>query len=405
MNVLLVHNFYQQPGGEDQVFAEEANLLENRGHRVGRLTMDNDSIDGMGKLTVARKTIWNREAQEALRQSIREIDANVVHFHNTFPLVSPAAYYAAHEQGAAVVQTLHNYRLICPTATFYRDGKVCEECLGRAVPWPGVLHACYRGNRLATATIAAMLAFHRAKRTWRDEVDIYIALTEFARSKFVEAGLPAEKIIVKPNFVDPDPGIGPGDGDFALFIGRLTEEKGVRTLMEAWKSLYPRCGLQLKIAGDGPLRQVVEEFCKGAPGAGIDFLGRRPLPEVYSMMGSARALMFPSEWYEGLPRTIVESLAKGTPVIASRLGSMTELIDHNRTGYLFEPGDREDLARQVEALLNQTDSARTQMRQAARLEYESRYTANQNYAVLIDSYDKAMAARGMVLQHTPSGEH
>src|ERR1022692_3000424 len=165
MNVLLVHNFYQQPGGEDQTFADEGSLLEKHGHSVGRFTMHNDEVNAMGKLTAARKTVWNGQARQSLRRAIRETGARVVHFHNTFPLISPAAYYAAHDEGAAVVQTLHNYRLMCVTATFCRDNHVCEDCLGRFVAWPGILHGCYRGNRAASAVTAAMQTFHRLKGT------------------------------------------------------------------------------------------------------------------------------------------------------------------------------------------------------------------------------------------------
>ena len=387
MNVLLVHNFLPHAGGDDQVFADEGALLEAQGHIVARFTMHNDAVQGMGKLELARKTIWNRDAQLLLRDAIRRIDADVVHFHNTFPLISPASYYTAHEQGAAVVQTLHNYRLLCPAATFYRDGHVCEDCLGRAVPWPAVAHRCYRGNRIAISAVTAMLSLHRMKRTWREQVDVYIALTEFSRQKFVQGGLPQERIVVKPNFVDPDPGIGAGDGSFVLFVGRLTDEKGILTLLKAWPPLYKRTGVVLKIAGDGPLRRAAEDACQ--EGAGIEFLGRCALPQVYAMMGAAQALVFPSQWYEGQPRTIVESLAKGTPVISSRLGSMSELIEDGRTGILFEPGDDEDLSRKTELMLAKGPD-RARMRLAARLEFESRYTAARNYPMLIECYELAV---------------
>src|SRR5688500_5602362 len=329
MNILLVHNFYQQPGGEDQVFADEAKMLRDRGHDVRQITVHNDAVDRMGKLALARRTIWTRAAYDALRDAAAAHRADVVHFHNTLPLISPAGDRAAHDAGAAVVQTLHNYRLLCPTATFYRDGGVCEDCMGKFVPWPGVWHKCYRDNRAASAVIATMLTVHRALRTYRDEVDVFIALTEFARRKFVEGGLPAEKIIVKPNFVDPDPGVGSGGGGYVLFVGRLTEEKGVGTLLQAWETLAGQ--VPLKICGDGPLRPRVESAAARTE-LNVQYLGRRPLDEVQLLMGESALLIFPSTWYEGLPRTIVESFAKGTPVLASDLGSMTELVADGRTG-------------------------------------------------------------------------
>src|SRR5688572_2171648 len=236
MNILLVHNYYQQPGGEDQVFADETRLLRDRGHAVRQHTVHNDAVGTMGRVELLGKTIWNRAAYDELRAVARQHRADVVHFHNTFPLVSPAGYRAAHDAGAAVVQTLHNYRLLCPVATFYRDGGVCEDCMGKLVPWPGVLHKCYRDNRAASAVIATMLTVHRAMRTYRDEVDVFVALTEFARRKFVEGGLPAEKIIVKPNFVDPDPAVGTGGGGLALFVGSLAQAKGVIPFLQIWQT-------------------------------------------------------------------------------------------------------------------------------------------------------------------------
>jgi glycosyltransferase involved in cell wall biosynthesis len=240
-----------------------------------------------------------------------------------------------------------------------------------------------------------MLAFHKLRGTYANQVDRYIALTEFARQKLVEGGVPAEKIRIKPNFVDPDPGAGDGSGDFALFVGRLTEEKGILTLLRAWRELFDRRGFILRIAGDGPLRQAVVDASASCPG--ILYQGRKSPAEVYQLMGQAQALVLPSQWYEGFPRTIVEAYAKGTPVLASRLGSMTELIRDQETGLLFEAGNPEDLARCAEALLG-SDTAgverRGRMRRAARLEFESRYTASANYPALVRIYGEALANIG-----------
>ncbi len=386
MKILVVHNFYQQPGGEDQVFADECALLESRGNTVERFSVHNAAVDSMGKLELARRTIWNSAAAAELADKVKQIDAAVVHFHNTFPLISPAAYQAVRKAGAAVVQTLHNYRLICPAATFFREGRVCEDCLGRTVAWPAVSHSCYRGNRSATAAVTAMLSYNRIRGTYKSDVDAYIALTQFSKQKFIEAGFPTAQIHVKPNFVDPDPGPGPGDGGYALFVGRLTEEKGIRFLLDAWKSIGKR--LPLKVLGDGPLRAEVEAAA-AASESRIEYLGRMPLPEIYDKMGKASVLVFPSLWYEGLPRTIVEAFAKGTPVVASRLGSMTELVSPGVNGQLFEPENEVDLALQVAAVLK----SGAEMRSMARKEFEMRYTAAQNYAELMKIYDSAVATR------------
>jgi glycosyltransferase involved in cell wall biosynthesis len=376
VRIVVAHNFYQQPGGEDQVFADETALLESHGHAVIRYTVHNDAVANTGKLALLGKTLWNRGIAREIGKVVRRERADIVHFHNTFPLISPAAYYAARRAGAAVVQTLHNYRLLCPGAMFLRDGAVCESCLGRA-PIPAVIHKCYRGSRAASAATAAMLMTHRMLATYRKRVDAYIALTEFGRQKFIAGGLPAERVLIKPNFVSPDPGVGEGRGGYAVFVGRLAPGKGVETLIEAWTKHTP--GMPLKVLGDGPLADLVS-------GPGVERLGRRPMAEVYDVIGNAAVLVMPSVWYEGLPKTLIESFAKGTPVIASRLGALAEAVRHGETGLHFNPGDAADLARQVGAIS-------PAMRQACRREYEARYTADKNYRVLTDVYRGALERR------------
>jgi glycosyltransferase involved in cell wall biosynthesis len=388
LNILVVHNFYQQPGGEDQVFRDEVELLRARGNAVSVFNVHNDEVAGLGKLKLARKTFWNDEAYQQVRDIVRRERIEIAHFHNTFPLISPAAYYGAKAGGAAVVQTLHNFRLHCPAATLFRDGHVCEECLGRAVAWPGVVHKCYRDNLAASATTAGMLAYHRFKGTWNDLVDLYIPLTKFAKRKFVEGGLPESKLFVKPNFVSPDPGERPGGGGYVAFIGRLSAEKGISTLTETWREhLADR--IPLKILGDGPLRQLVDD--KSVISAGVQWLGRRAMPEVYDILGRAEALIFPSRWYEGLPRTIIESFACGTPVIASDLGSMAELVRPGVTGQLFEAGNAAQLARHVDELLGDSNRL-SDLRRGARATFLRTYTADRNYPMLMEAYQRARSA-------------
>ena len=387
MKVVVVHNFYQQPGGEDQVFADETALLEGHGHEVIRHTLHNDAISGMSKLTVAGKTIWNSAAHAQLRDLVQRERPRVVHFHNTFPLFSPSVYSAARSAGAAVVQTLHNYRLICPDAQFFRDGRPCEDCLGKLVPWPGVVHRCYRGSLDASAVTAGMLAIHKLRGTYHHEVDAYIVLSEFARGKFLQAGLPAGKLMVKPNFVGPDPGVIPdsGAGGYVLFVGRLSRSKGIHTLLNAWKRMT--APIELKIAGDGELADAVR--AAAGKDSRIHFLGRRPLRDIYDLMADAALLVFPSIWYECLPKTIIESFAVGTPVIASRLGSMTELIADGRTGTHFTSGDADDLAVAVQRLIGNPVQLK-QMRRLARAEFEAKYTAEINYGLMADVYQAAL---------------
>lgn len=386
MRILLVHNRYQQAGGEDTALASELEMLTQRGQDVRAYVDDNHRISSMSRLSLAANTIWSHHSYRRLRDVIRHTRPDVVHFQNTFPLVSPAAYYAARHESVPVVQTLHNYRLLCPNALFYREGRVCEVCLRKWFPWPGVAHACYRGNRTATAVVATMLAVHRLVKTWERGVDVYVALTEFARQKFVEAGLPAERLAVKPNFIYPDPGEGGGCRDYALFVGRLSPEKGVRLLLRAWERLGH--DVPLKIVGDGPLAVDVARATQRMPG--VEWLGRRTPSEVYDLMGQAAFLVFPSEWYEGLPLTAVESFAKGTPIVAADLGAMSTVVRHRHTGLHFRPSDAEDLVRSVEWARTHPADVRV-MGRAARREYERYYTSDRNYDLLMAIYDTAIA--------------
>lgn len=384
MRVLLVHNQYQQPGGEDEVFIAEGELLEAYGHSVSRYVVHNDSVNGMSRLALAKDTIWNGSAYQDLRALIRKERPQVAHFHNTFPLVSPAAYYAARAEGVPVVQTLHNYRLLCSNALLFREGRVCEDCLKKTIPWPGMVRACYRGSRSSSGAVGAMLSAHRALGTWTGMVDLYVALTEFARQKFIQGELPAEKIVVKPNFLHADPGAGKGEGEYVLFVGRLSREKGVDTLLAAWERLRGR--VPLKIVGEGPLAPEVAEAAKRL--VGVEWVGKRPKDRVLALMKGAQALILPSVWYEGFPMVIVEAYATGLPVVASDLGSMSSLIDHGRTGLHFQPGNSEDLAAKLNwAYAHPNELGR--MRQEARKEFEAEYTAQRNYRSLMHIYRTA----------------
>jgi glycosyltransferase involved in cell wall biosynthesis len=375
--ILSVHNYYQQPGGEDEVFASEARLLEQHGHTVIRYTEHNTSI-GAGGLSNARDAVWSQKSFRSLR-SAAKAGLDVAHFHNTFPLISPSAYYAMRQMGVPVVQTLHNYRLLCPAANFLRNGAVCEACPESHSWLPAIRHRCYRDSRLATTAMTAMLTVHDIARTWRSMVSIYIALSEFARRKFIEGGLPAERITVKPNFLGSDPGTGKGEGGFALFVGRLTEEKGVRLLAQAWQKLS---GIPLVVAGKGPLDALEWP-------SDVVVVGHQSREQILSLMRDARVLIFPSICYECSPMTIIEAFACGLPVIASNIGSVPEYVAHRSTGLLFQPGDDEDLVRQVLWAFKQPDELHA-MRIAARCEYEQKYTPERNYKMLMDIYAMAI---------------
>jgi glycosyltransferase involved in cell wall biosynthesis len=384
MRVLTVHNNYQQPGGEEQIFATETALLESYGHEILRYTLDNDRIATTNPLLLAKNTLWNSTVYRDLRSLIRDKQPQVAHFHNTFPLISPAAYYAARDEGVAVIQTLHNYRLLCPNALFFRDGRVCEDCLG-TVPLPGVMHGCYRGSHSASAMVAATVSLHSLLGTWTEVVDAFIIYSQFAMNKFIEGGLPAEKLAFKTNFLHPVPAPGDGKGCYAVFVGRLSIEKGLGVMLAAWRQLGGK--IPLKILGDGPMAGLVTEAVAEMPE--IEWLGRRPLEEVYEIVGNASFLVFPSEWYETFGRVAIEAFAKGTPVVASNIGAIAELVDHQHNGLLFRPSDPNDLADQIEWLLAHPQKL-AQMRLTARSEFEAKYTANDNCKRLIEIYQTAL---------------
>jgi glycosyltransferase involved in cell wall biosynthesis len=386
VKILLVHNYYQQPGGEDLVVAVEARLLESRGHEVVRYTAHNDQVSSLSKLTLAQRTIWNQKTYRQLRRVITQHRPHIVHVHNTLPLLSPSVYYAAGAEGLPVVQTLHNYRLMCPAAVCFRSGHICTDCVGRPVAWPAIRHACYRGSRSASAAIATMLSVHRLIGTWQQKTSVYIALTAWARGMFIEAGLRADKLVVKPNFVDPDPGAGTGSGDYAVFVGRLSPEKGIQTLLRAWRVVGPQ--VRLLIIGEGPLASTVAAATHDLPS--VTWLGRRDPPEILSILRDAQFLVFPSEWYETFGRVIVEAFATATPVIAAGHGAAAELVADGVTGLHFRPGDPLDLAAKV-LHLNSHPQLRVRMRAAARKEFEDRYTAAVNYRLLLAIYRRAMA--------------
>jgi glycosyltransferase involved in cell wall biosynthesis len=386
MRVLILHNRYQLSGGEDTVVAQELNMLRERGHDAELLQLDNDDIQGLlSQIQTAVNSVYSQKSYELLRASLREKKPDVVHVHNFFPKFSPSVYAACTDSGVPVVQTLHNFRIICPGALLFRDGHVCQDCVGRIVAWPAVLHGCYRQSRVGTAVVSAGIAFHHLRGTWKDSVTRYIALTEFSRDQFIAGGLPASKIIVKPNSVD-DPGVGAHDQKFLLFAGRLTPEKGVRFLLDAVsRNLLP---LPLKIVGTGPLSDEVAALSAAGK---VHWLEQCSRAEVIRLMKAASCLLFPSLWFEGMPMVLVESFATGLPVIGSNLGSMSQLIKHEQTGLLFEPGNTQALVDSLNRLVSD-EALLSKMQQNARSEYLEQFETEANACRLLQIYEQAIAA-------------
>jgi len=385
-SVLVIHNRYQQPGGEDAVVRAEVDLLRTAGHKVVQFTRDNSEIAAYGpveRASLAFRTLWNQESYAELRAVIHKERPDIAHCHNFLPLVSPAAYYACRSAGVPVVQTLHNYRLFCPAGTLFVNGQRREQCLWSITH--GALSRCYRNSRLQTATVSLMLAAHHVYGTWNSCVDAYLTPSQFCRDYFVRAGLPEAKVHLKPNFLARDPGKRTGRGDYALFVGRLSAEKGVLETIEAWREVPE---VRLLLAGDGPLyheaRRLAERY-----GGHIELLGQLHPEETLARIKGARFLVFPSRWYEPFGLSLLEAAACGVPAIASRIGAIPELVIHYHTGLLFDPDNFTELVEQVRWACSHP-AEMEEMGSAARHLYLERFTAERNYESLINIYRALM---------------
>jgi glycosyltransferase involved in cell wall biosynthesis len=392
MKVLLVHNRYRSsaPSGEDAAVRNEHRMLEKRGVQVVAFDRCNDDIDQSSlaaRAAVVANTIWSQRSRSELRKVVRHLRPDIVHVHNTFAMLSPSVYGACKAEGVPVVQTLHNFRFFCPAALFLRDGKPCEECVDRSL-LQSVRHRCYRGSAGATATLAAMLGLHRAMGTYANDIDRYITLTEFGRSKAIRGGIAEHKLVVKPNFVPDPPGPGTGGGRYVVYVGRLLEGKGAETLVAAWRHLP---SVKLMIVGDGALRPELEATARRER-LNIEFVGTQRRPAVMKVIANADFLIMPSVCYETFGLAIAEAFACGTPVLASRIGSLNELVDEGVTGRKFNAGDPEDLARVARVMLADEVTLR-RMRARARAYFEARLTEEQNYSQLMQIYSDVIAEK------------
>jgi len=399
MKVLIVHNFYQSasPSGEDIVFKNEVELLRRNGIKVITYTKHNDEIKEyglLGKLYLPFRSIWSVKTNEELKKLIKKEKPNIAHFHNIWYLISSSAYYACKDMGIPVVQTLHNFRIFCANGLLIRNGNVCEECISKTVNRLEVIgrlkliknalkYGCYRDSRLHSLPIAFTEYFHWAKKTWINKVDAYIALTEFGKNKFIEAGLPAEKIFVKPNFLPNPPEPNYSHQNYACFLGRISKEKGLGLLIEAFK-LLRNSQFKIKIIGDGPLKNYFEEKVKKEGINGIEFLGRKEHLESMEILKNAKFLILPSICYEMFPMTLIEAFACGKPVVASNLGVFSELVQNGKTGLLFEAGNIEDLAEKIKWMIENDCS---EMGKNARKLFEERYSEKKNFEILIEIYN------------------
>ncbi len=386
MNILQIHNYYQYSGGEDVVLKNEYELLTSKKHTVLQYLKNNSEISDYSLLQKGKlfyNTSYSKKSYREILKLFKVEKPDVAHVHNTLPLITPAVYYACNELNIPVVQTLHNYRLLCSNAYLFRNGKVCEECIGKSL-YHSLKYGCYRYSRIQTFALARMVEKHRKLVTWSTKIDAYIALTNFSKKKIVEGGFPENKIFIKPNFLSNDPGVNDLQTDYFLFAGRLDITKGLHIILNAISNVNE--SIKILVAGDGPCKSEIQNTSK------IKYEGQLTRIDLIKKIHEAIAVIFPSIWYETFGLSIIEAFASGKPVIASNLGAMAELIEDGRTGLLFEPGNSDDLADKI----NWANEHKEEMRQMginARKEYEEKYTAERNYKILMDIYEKAIENR------------
>ncbi|MDF7807625.1 glycosyltransferase family 4 protein [Pontiellaceae bacterium B12219] len=389
----MLHNFYQHRGGEGVAFAVESQSLRDLGHVVDIVTLDNAvDLPQLNPVRLALRTIWSISSYRKIRNLLNEKSYDVLHVHNFFPLFSPAVYDAARSCGVPVVQTLHNYRLFCMQTGLFRDGRICEECPKAGNALLGIRHRCYRGSLPASLACGAMLEWHRFRKTWLRKVDAYIAVSECVKQKYVSNGWNSETMFVKHNTVTPVPEVGSGEKNNFVTVGRLSEDKGLLSLLDAWEWLAKDTdGVpNLVIIGDGPLRETIErEILTRELSHCVTLTGRLSLDETYTAMGSATATVLPSVRFEPCSRSIAESFAKGTPVIAAKIGGAEELLDDSVNGFHYPPGDASALAEIVKKLATNPDLA-SEMRQAARQKFDTDYHPQKDVKQLVEIYSAVL---------------
>ncbi|MGV9361155.1 glycosyltransferase family 4 protein [Amycolatopsis sp. NPDC003731] len=389
MKVLVVHNRYrsEQPSGENNVVDAEVTLLAEGGHQVSLFERRSDDIAAMPlprKAAVPLMVPWNPAVRKELAARLRASRPDVVHIHNTFPLLSPSVVAACADAGVPAVATLHNYTMVCPPGTLHRDGRICTECVGGS-PLPAVKHGCYRGSTAATLPMAASMVANR--RRWWTGISRFFCISAAQRDLLVSAGMPGERMAVKHNFVT-DPGVRrTGAGKHVLFLGRVTEEKGVGLLMRAWERLDGAFGVPLVIAGTGPMQDEVAAWAAGRPD--VSYVGLRNKAECRALTADAVAVVAPSTWLEAFGLVVVEAMAAGVPTVAAAHGAFPELVDDGVTGLLHVPDDAASLADRLRAVAGDRNA---DMGDAARVRYEKDFTPAVGLDRLIAGYEAAIEA-------------
>ncbi|WP_299707723.1 glycosyltransferase family 4 protein [uncultured Pontibacter sp.] len=389
MRILQVHNHYKISAGEDTVFYAEAALLESHGHTVDRFTLSNEDVNSISeKLGAALGVVYNTKSARMLKAKIKAFQPDIIHVHNFFPLISPAVFDVAHKLGVPIVMTLHNYRLICPSAYLHYNGRTHMENVHKTFPIQAILDKAYRNSMFQTASVVLATGVHKLLGTWQHKVDRFITLTKGGSDLFFNSSLKPrrEQLVVKPNFT-ADLGLSEAErGDHFLFVGRLSPEKGISTLLKATE-LYP---FKLKIIGDGSMRAEVEQHVAKYPN--VEYLGYQKLDRVEQELKTAKALIFPSEWMETFGMTIIEAFSTGTPAIAAKIGGAEQLVEDGVNGLHYTPGNATELAEKVQ-ILAEDPALVSKMGAAARQSYEANYTPEANYRMLISIYEDVIRAK------------
>jgi glycosyltransferase involved in cell wall biosynthesis len=384
LRVLQVHNKYRQRGGEDGVVASEAELLRRHGHVVLEHFASNP--EGASAAATLALAPWNPSSSRSMRNTLRDNPPDVAHVHNTWFTLTPSVLGALRQAKVPVVMTLHNYRLVCVNALVFRDGKPCQDCVGHS-PLPGIRHRCYRDSTVQSAAAAATISFNRARRTWVNAVDLFIAPSRVLRDTLVAGGLPADRFVIRPHAVaDAGPRTGaPSSSSTVLYVGRVSQEKGIDVLLDAWERARPR-DLELVVVGDGPEREALER--RGVDG--VRFTGWLSKDEVRALMLAARAFVFPSVCFESFGLTIVEAMSAGLPVIASAHGSAAEIVGEIGPEWLAAPGRADDWAARL-AILDDAAALDVAGKRAREI-YESQYAQERGISSLLDAYQTAIDA-------------
>jgi len=383
--ILLIHNTYQHPGGEDSVLENEYKLLKNNNHIVEKLIFDNNDINSsLDKLKIGFNSIFNRNSAKIVEKKIKSFRPDIIHVHNFFPIASPSIFYVANSLNIPIVMTLHNYRLICPNALLFKDNKICEKCIEKPFAIDAILNNCYRESKIQTSILVIMNYVHKKRNTWNHKVDKYITLTSFAKNKMLNSSLKLEKnkIVIKPNFVE-DYGYEYEKEDYFLFVGRLSIEKGINLLLQ----VFEKSEKKLIIIGSGPLENLVKE--KALERINIEYLGYKDKLFIVNKLKKAKALIFSSIWYEGMPMTILESFSVATPVISPNIGGPNEIVQSNINGLKYQTNTINSLIEAINNISN-NDTLHKKLCLGARASYEDNYTPEKNYKYLMNIYKKVI---------------